>query len=165
MTVVTIKEAQDFATVRANVRRVSEALDQRALGEAIVARMDARLAASAGAWRGRRAFYLTPGGVTAGPGTLMNAILTGAGLVNAEARPGFHSVSLESLAMMPPKAVVLGFFDTMQVTGDSFGIGGRQVVKSLVRESAIATLPGALLGCPDWGAAEATARLAAFAPR
>ena len=40
----------------------------RAAGEALVARMDAQLAPSHGAWGGARALYLTPGGFTAGRG-------------------------------------------------------------------------------------------------
>nr|WP_293452744.1 ABC transporter substrate-binding protein [Phenylobacterium sp.] len=163
--VVTIGEAAGFADVRANVRRVAEALDERAAGEALVARMDARLARAADAWAGARALYLTPGGVTAGPGTLVDAILRAAGMTNAEARPGYRTVSLEDLALHPPKAVVLGFFDTFQLAGDSWGLGRHEVLQKVARERAVASLPGSMLGCPDWSAAEAAERLAAKAPR
>ncbi|MGC8001651.1 hypothetical protein, partial [Salmonella enterica] len=68
------------------------------------------------------AVYLTPSGVTAGPGTLVDAVLRAAGMTNAETRPGYHTVSLEQLALDPPRAVVLGFFDTFQLAGDTWGM-------------------------------------------
>lgn len=162
--VVTIDEATDFAGVRANVRKVAAALGQPARGEAIVQRLDRQLAGAAGAWGGRRALYMTPGGYTAGPGTLVDAVLRAAGLTNAETRPGFQTVSLEAMALDPPRAVVLGFFDTFQLAGDSWGPGRHQVLKRAVANP-LASLPGATLSCPDWGPGEAVALLAARAPR
>jgi iron complex transport system substrate-binding protein len=163
--VVTIADSTSFADVRRNVRQVAAALGQGARGEAIVARMDARLRASAGAWKGASALYLTPGGVSAGPGTLVHAILTGAGFTNAETRPGFQVVSLEQLALSPPEAVVTGFFDTFQLAGDSWGIGRHRILQRTVRRASVASLPGSMLGCPDWSAAEAVEMLAARAPK
>lgn len=162
--VVTIGEATGFADVRTNVRRVAAALGRPGEGERLIREMDGRLARAAGAWGGRRALYLTPGGVTAGPGTLVDAVLRAAGMSNAEARPGYQTVSLEQVAMAPPQAAVLGFFDTFQLAGDSWGVGRHRVLQRVARERAVASLPGSMLGCPDWGAAEAAERLAAAAP-
>jgi iron complex transport system substrate-binding protein len=163
--VVTIDEAADFAGVRANVRKVAVALGAPARGEVVIARMDARLARAAGAWRGKQALYLTPSGVTAGAGTLVDAVLKAAGMTNAEKRPGYQTLSLEALALDPPAAVVLGFFDTFQLAGDSWGPGRHQVMKAVVRDRTVASLPGATLGCPDPSAAEAAELLAARAPQ
>jgi len=163
--VVTIPEAQGFDDVRASIRHVAASLGRDAAGEALVARMDAHLAAGRGAWRGASAVYLTPSGVTTGPGTLVDAVLRAAGMTNAETRPGYHMVSLEQLALDPPQAVVLGFFDTFQLAGDTWGMGRHRVLQRVARERAVASLPGAMLGCPDWGAAEAAALLAAGARR
>lgn len=163
--VVTLGEAESFADVRRNIRRVALHLGRVPQGEALIARMDARLARAAGAWKGAPALYLTPSGVTAGHGTLVDAVLRAAGMANAETRGGFQTVSLETLALDPPKTVVLGFFDTFQLAGDSWGPGRHRVLRRVVRERAVASLPGALLGCPDWGAADAVELLAAKAPR
>lgn len=163
--VVRLGEAHGLEDVRSNIREVAEALDRAPAGEQLIGVMDARLARAAGAWRGERALYLTPSGVTSGPGTLVDAVLTAAGMTNAEPRPGYRTVSLEALALTPPKAVVLGFFDTFQLAGDSFGPGRHQVLRRVVRERAVASLPGSMLGCPDWAAAEAAELLAARAPR
>jgi iron complex transport system substrate-binding protein len=86
---VRIDDAADFDAVRANVRKVAEALDRRAAGEALVARMDGQLKASAGAWKGQSALYLTPGGYTAGSGTLIDVMLKAAGFRTP--RPGRSS--------------------------------------------------------------------------
>jgi len=163
--VVTINEAADFPAVRADIRRVAAHLGQGEAGEALVAQMDVRLARAAGAWRGKRAIYLTPAGATAGPGTLMDAVLRAAGLRNAVARPGYGMLSLETLALDPPDAAVLGFFDTFQLAGDSWGPGGHRILRKLAAERAIASLPGAMLSCPSWAAAQAVEKLAAAAPR
>ncbi|WP_367118718.1 ABC transporter substrate-binding protein [Phenylobacterium sp.] len=165
VTVVTIGDADDFDDVRRSVRAVAAALGRPAAGEALIAGMDARLRRAAGAWAGARALYLTPGGATAGHGTLVDAILRAAGFTNVERRPGYQVVSLEALALDPPRAVVQGFFDTFQLAGDSWGVGRHRILQRAVERATVASLPGALLGCPDWGAAEAAERLADRAPR
>jgi iron complex transport system substrate-binding protein len=163
--VVTIDEASDFSGVRANIRRVAAALGQPAAGRELIVEMDGRLTRSWGAWKGARAIYLTPSGVTTGPGTLAHAVMTAAGMRNAESRPGWQTVSLEGLALDPPDAVVLGFFDTFQLAGDSWGMGRHRLLQAAAREKAVASLPGALLSCPYWSAAEAVELLAQRAPR
>lgn len=162
--VVQIDEATDFDGVRANIRKVAQALGQSKAGEALIFEMDDRLRRSRGAWAGVSGLYLTPGAVTAGSGTLIDAIFRAAGLRNAETRPGFQALSLEQMALNPPGAVVLGFFDTAQAT-DAWSSGRHAVVRRIVERRAVASLPGALLGCPDAGAAEAALRLAEQAPR
>jgi iron complex transport system substrate-binding protein len=163
--VVAIQEADDFAGVRANIRRVAAALGQAKEGERRVRSLDAQIAAASGAWRGATALYLTPGGVTAGPGTLVDSILRAAGITNAERRRGYQTVSLEALALAPPRAVVLGFFDTSQMAGASWSMGRHRVLQSIVQKNAVASLPGAMLGCPNWAAADAVTLLATQAPR
>lgn len=163
--VVTIDEADDFAGVRANIRKVAAALGQPAAGRELIREMDGRLSRSWGAWKGARAIYLTPSGVTSGPGTLVDAVIRAAGLRNAESRPGWQMVSLEGLALSPPDAVVLGFFDTFQLAGDSWGMGRHRLLQRAAQEKAVASLPGSMLGCPNWQAAEAVELLAQSAPR
>ena len=163
--VVTIDEAADFAEIRANVRRVAAGLGRDEAGEALIAGMDARLARSRGAWGGKRAIYLTPGGATAGPLTLVDEVMRAAGLRNATTQPGYGAVSLEALALDPPPAVVLAFFDTFQLAGDSWGPGSHRIMRRLVSDRAIASMPGATVSCPTWFAGEAVEILAKAARR
>lgn len=165
MKVVRVEEAEDFDGVRANVRRVAAALDRRAAGEAIIADMDAKLARSKGAWGGASALYITPSGFTAGKGTLIEAVLAAAGLRSAASRPGYALVSLEQLALSPPKALVLGFFDAFATAMERWGAGRHRVLNRLTHERAVGSLPGAIAGCPGWFAADGVERLAMAAPR
>jgi iron complex transport system substrate-binding protein len=163
--VLTLEDAVDFDGVRRNVRSVAAAVGAPKKGEALVADMDRRLARAAGAWKGRSALYLTPSGFTAGPGTLADDILRAAGLVNAERRPGYNEVPLERFVLDPPEAVVLAFFDTPTYASSSWAPGRHALMQERLRERAVASLPGRMIACANWGAAEAAEALAAQAPK
>ena len=158
--VVQIDEASDFPGVRADVRKVAAALSEPAAGEALVARMDAQLAAAHGAWGGARALYLTPYGFTSGPDTLVAAMMSAAGLAPLATVPGYAPVSLEALVLNPPAALVLGFFRDLAGGRQHWTIAGNGYLQGLVRQRAIASLPGRVLGCPAWFAAEGSLALA-----
>jgi iron complex transport system substrate-binding protein len=164
VSVVQIDEATDFAGVRADVRKVAAALGRGQEGEALIAAMDVKLAQSRGAWAGARALYLTPGGVTAGQGTLVGAMMAAAGLVSASAVPGYAPVSLEDLVLHPPAALVLGFFRDLTGGRQHWSIGGNNYLRRLAQRRAIASLPGSILGCPAWFAADGSLALARARP-
>ena len=159
--VVTLEDATDFEGVRQNIRATAQALGVPSRGDALVARMDARLdeAAPTPGTRRRSALYLTAGGFTAGRGTLVEAILGAAGLVNATPIAGFAPVSVERIALSPPTRFVLGFFD--QSRSDWRGPGRHPVVRAAARDRVVARLPAASLTCPAWFAADAAAMLKA----
>lgn len=165
VTVLTLEDASEFEGIRRNLRAVAQAVGRQEAGAAMVAQMDRRLARAAGAWRGKPALYLTPGGFTAGPGTLPDAILGAAGFVNLERRPGYVESPLERLVLEPPPAVIAGFFDARSNASNSWAPGRHALMRKLLRERAVAQLPGALLACANWGAALAVERLAAAAPK
>ena len=160
--VITIRDAEGFDDVRSNVRQVSHALGRVAEGRGLIAHMDADLAGAAGAWAGREALYLTPGGFTAGTGSLIDAMLRAAGLRNAERRAGFLAAPLERLVLAPPAAFVLGFFDMARYT--RWDLAGHPVLERARRGRTAASLPGKYLHCPAWFAAEGARRLAEAAP-
>ena len=161
--VVGIDDATDFSGVRANIRKVAAALDRTPRGEGLIARMDAELAMAKGAWGGRRALYLTPGGFTAGPGTLVGAMMGAAGMSNAASAPGFAPAPLEDLVLHPPDAVVLGFFDRASSSTQHWSLADHPALKTAMRGRIVASLPGAILGCPAWFAADGARDLAAAA--
>ena len=161
VSVVTLADATDFDGVRGNIRTAAAALGARARGDALIARMDARLRAAApkpGAPR-RSALYLTAGGFTAGPGPLVDAILAAAGLTNLAGAPGFAPVSVERIVLWRPARFVLGFFD--QSRGDWRGPGRHPAVRRAAQGRLTARLPAASLTCPAWFAADAAAMLKA----
>ena len=159
--IVSLGDATDFAGIRTNIRSAAGAFGDPARGEALIARMDARLrdAAPTADAPEQSALYLTAGGFTAGRGTLVDAILRAAGLVNAAVLPGFAPVSVERIALSPPARFVLGFFD--QSRGDWRGPGRHPVVRAAAKNRVVARLPAASLTCPAWFAADAAAMLKA----
>ena len=159
--VIKIDDAETFDGVRSNVRHVAAALGRSEAGEALVAGMDRELASARGAWTGQRAFYLTPGGFTAGPHTLVGAIISGAGLRDAAAGPGYSAVSLERLVSRPPDAFVLGFFDRDSLAGQRWSIGRHEALRRAMAGRTLAELPASILGCPAWFAADGPRALAA----
>jgi iron complex transport system substrate-binding protein len=164
VTVVQIDQAGDFAGVRADVRAVAAALGRRAAGEALIAQMEAKLAESRNAWGGARALYLTPGGFTAGPQTLVGAMMAAAGLVSASTSAGYAPVSLEALVLDPPAALVLGFFRDLEGGRQHWTMAANGYLRQLTRQRAIASLPGSMLGCPAWFAADGALALAKARP-
>lgn len=157
--VVTIAEASDFATVEQSILAVAQALDRRAEGQALIRTMRMSLKAGAPAGSGREtALYLTAGGFTSGPGTLIDAGLRAAGLENATRSPGFAAVRVERLAIDPPGRFVLGFYD--QARADRRGPGRHPLVKRLVEARPNVRLPAAMLTCPAWFMADAVPALA-----
>jgi iron complex transport system substrate-binding protein len=163
--VVRIEDAQDFDQVRANVRAVAGALDQRAKGEALIAGMDARLARSKGAWDGKPAMYLTPTGYSSGGGTLIDAMLRAAGLTNLVSGPAWEPIPLEAIVRGPPSAFVLGFFSRLSGLTTRWGPGRHTVLQKRLPGRTIASLPGAQIGCPAWFVGEGVETLALAAPR
>jgi len=157
-TVVSLDDASEMEGIRANVRKVAAVVHRAAAGERIIADMDARLAeASLGPAPDRTALYLTSGGFTAGKSTLMDAIMRSAGFVNLAAMTGFGAVSVERIAMRPPRRFLLGFFD--QVRGDWRGVGRHPLISKAAKGRVAAALPAAVLTCPAWFAADAAVML------
>ena len=152
--IVNLEDATDFDGVRGNVRKAAAALRAEARGEALVQRMDGKLAAAAPPpTEPKPALYLTAGGFTAGAGTLVDAILRAAGLRNVARAPGYAPVSVERIALSPPRRFVLGFFDLSR--SDWRGPGRHPVVRRAAVGRVAARLPASTLTCPAWFAADA----------
>lgn len=160
VTVIEIADATEMAGVRANIRAVADGLGRAERGQALIARLDARLAAVARPPAApQSALYVTAGGFTAGPGTLIDAMFRAAGLLNLAVRPGFGPVSVERIALDPPIRFVLGFFD--QARADWRGAGRHPVLRRASAGRTTARLPAAVLTCPAWFAADAAAMIRA----
>lgn len=161
--VIQIDDATTFDGVRANILRISGALEQPGRGADLVASMNRNLAQSRGAWNGEPALYLTAAGWTAGRGTLIDSMMRAAGLNNAWGGSSFAPVSVEQLILRPPRQYVLGFFDA--VRSDRRGAGRHPSIRRRTAYRTIVSWPGAMLGCPAWFAADGSRSLARAAPR
>lgn len=162
---VRIEDANDFSAIRGNVRAVAAALDRRDAGEVLVADLDRRLARSNGAWKGQSALYLTPTGYTSGAGTLMDAMMRAAGLVNTVTGAAWAPIPLENLVRQPPAAFVLGFFDDFATAMSRWSPGRHSALRERLRGRTVASLPGAMIGCPAWFIGEGVETIARAAPK
>jgi len=97
---------QDFAAIRTQTLRVAGRLGVPERGAALLAAMDATLAAVPRRARRVTALAWEPRGYTAGPGTLMDAVLRAAGLTNLS---DGRRVGLEVLLRDRPDLLVVPF--------------------------------------------------------
>ena len=160
----------DPAGVRDSMLRAAEALGAAARGRSLAAEFDRRLAQAAeggpGASTGERpaALYLTPGGVTAGPGTLIHELLAAAGFANFTTAPGFREVPLERLARERPDRIAAAFYDSPEAHGGHWSAARHPFVRSLLDEIPVTRLSGAWTACGGWFVIEAVEALAAADP-
>jgi len=112
--VFVLTEFNDLDEIRANIRLLGEVTGTEARAEALIAEMDARIAAVAETVAGEdppRVLYYEPGGITYGPGSTVDAIITLAGGANvtAEADLGAYPlVNPEFVLAADPDVVLLG---------------------------------------------------------
>jgi iron complex transport system substrate-binding protein len=105
--IVEVPPAENFDEIRADVRLVAKAAGEEARGEALIARMDARLRELA-AHRPARPPTVVEwggGGYVPGKGGLFDALLTAAGARNVE-QGSFGYYDVESLIAANPDALV-----------------------------------------------------------
>lgn len=95
---------QDFAAIRRQTRALAARLGVSARGAALIAAMDATLRAVHPPARHVAAVVWEPRGYTAGPGTLMDAVLRAAGLTDAG---DGRRMGIEALLRRPPALLVV----------------------------------------------------------
>lgn len=112
--VFVLTEFNDLDEIRANIRLLGEVTGTEARAEALIAEMDARIAAVAETVAGGdppRVLYYEPGGITYGPGSTVDAIITLAGGANVVAEAGLDAYPLvnpEFVLATDPDVVLLG---------------------------------------------------------
>jgi iron complex transport system substrate-binding protein len=154
----------DFAGIRAQTLAVAEALGHLERGRALVAELDRRLAAlnrDAPERRPLAAVY-QENGITAGRGTLVNAVIEAAGFENLASRLGLSSYAalpLESLVLHKPDLLI-----TSLETTDAPSLARQTLDHPALRELAAravqVTIPAPLWVCPGPYTVEAAERLA-----
>lgn len=150
----TLGDASDFDGVRAMIQAAAAAMDRTERGEAIVADMDAALA-EAGAGPSLGALYVTPGGVTAGAGVMLDAMIEAAGLTNhAAGASGWAPMPLEQLVAETPDLILAGFFDTATERVDQWSAGRHPVMRDRLEAIPSLDLDAAHLSCAAWHMAD-----------
>lgn len=159
--VVQLGYAEDLPGVRRVLADAARDLDMAERGRRALADFDKRLSRMRHRPSGRTALYVTPGGVTSGPGTLVDALLRAGGLENFQRSPGWGPLPLERLAYARPDVVAAAFFDTRWKRPDPWSASGHPVLARAIRGRPTAELPGAWTACGGWFVLDAVERLAA----
>ena len=167
--VVTLGYPENFDGVKANVRLVAGVLDQQEEGDALIAEIERRLTALKRKATEQRveALYVTPGGVTAGGHTMINAIMSAAGVVNIAAERGeiyWPALPAETLILDPPGLVIAGFFHAADEHINHWSASRHPVFRKLFNRTPTVSLSPDTISCAAWfslDAAEAIAERAA----
>ncbi len=155
--------APDLAGIRTVLLDTARGLGEPAQGEAMARAFDARLASLKRASTGRSALYVTPGGVTTGPGSIVDEMLRAGGLFNFQTAGGWGPLPIERLAYSRPDVVAAAFFDTRWNRPDPWSAAAHPVVGRALKGLPSAELPGAWTACGGWFVLDAVERLATVA--
>lgn len=150
--VVTLDYAGDFDGVKRNIAVAAAAIGRDAAGRALIDEIDRRLVALAARGQsGVTALYVTPGGVTAGKATMIDAILNAAGVRNETAAKGLSSwppLSAEAVVADPPEFIVAGFFVSRAERINHWSASRHPALQAILAgRPGVAPSPD-LLGCP-----------------
>lgn len=167
--VVTLDYAADFDAVKAAVMVAADAIGQHDRGQALADAIDARLAALAA--RGRlstSALYVTPGGVTAGKGTMIDAIFDAAGVGNVASEKGLSywpPLSAEALISDPPDFMVTGFFTADSERVNHWSAVRHPALRKTLDRTPRVDLDADVLSCPGWFSLDAAEAIRAAAEK
>lgn len=154
-----------FDDIRRETRAAGVAFGRETQAELRLEEMDAALR-QVRPLPGTSALYVTPGGVTAGQGTFIDALLAGAGLENAAGdRPGWLSLPLETIAAGTPDLFATGFISSATNRVDRWSASRHPVMRRAFAERPVFALDTGVIACKTWLAGAEAARLNAFALR
>jgi len=159
--VLQVPYANNLDDIRVSILMLAERLGVPERGAEVVADMHRRLGNLRSDAARRSALYMTPTGVTSGPGTLVHDMLQAANLENFEQRPGWYSLPLERLAYEQPDLVAAAFFGANTVYPSMWSAMRHPVAKRQLSEQPSVMLRGAWTSCGGWFILDAIEALAA----
>lgn len=158
--VVDLGWANGFDEIADNTRRIAKALGAKDEGERVADEMMKRLRNGA-TGDGRTVLYMTPGGVTTGPGSLIHQAIEAAGYTNFQTRPGWNPIPLERLAKTQPDVVAASFFDAFGTHPARWSAMRHPIAQRQLKERPVVRLDGAWTACGGWYNVDAVEALAA----
>lgn len=137
--------ADDIQGTARLLREVAAEIGQPGRAEVLIDAMPAPQAQ-----RSASALYVTPGGVSAGRDTLIDAVLRHAGLQNANDGQGWASLPLEALVRAPPRLMVTAFFGFDDDATDRWSLSRHPVMQRLIEKADVIEMDEARISCPAW---------------
>jgi iron complex transport system substrate-binding protein len=155
---------KNLAEVRQQIRDIAGLIGEREKGESVVGAMDASLAvlpAASSSSSRPRAIVLNPNGATVGKGTLVDEIMTRAGLTNVAAE-----LAIDNYGQIPLENVVASGVDVLILSASRDGppalateLLRHPVLSALSDRTRIVVMPGRLWNCGGPAVVEAIGRL------
>ena len=159
--VLQLAGADDFSSIRANLKTAAAALGHPERGEAAARQFDATLISARRQGPPVQALYVTPGGVQAGAGTSLGEMMSTAGLEPYDkSRPGWSELPLEKLAVAAPELVVTGFMNFGTLDLFPWSAARHPLIRDSLKTRPTLALPGAVTACSGWFIADATLAMA-----
>ncbi len=109
---------------------------------------------------GTDVLYMTPTGVTTGPGSLIHEMLATAGLVNFQSRPGWWPIPLERLAYEQPDLLAVAFHEGLADHPHVWSAIRHPVARTLLEGETVIPVDGAWTACGAWFLMDAVESLA-----
>lgn len=158
--VLTVGWTGDFEGIKSVTRTVASGLGEPERGDALVAEINARLAALPRTHKSESVLYMTPTGVTTGAGSLIHELMEVTGLQNFERRAGWHALPLERLISEQPDLVAASFFDNSALSQDVWSAARHPVARAQIATRPNIELEGAWTACGAWFALDAAEAMA-----
>ena len=159
--VLSVGWAADIPGVIEIIESTAAGLGEQEHGARLVTEMRERLERLRSSSPERSVLYMTPSGVTTGPGSLVHEMLIAAGLTNFQTQPGWQPIPLERLAYESPDLVAAAFFDTHTNHPNGWSPMRHPVARAELSGRPVVSLRGAWTACSGWFLMDAVEALAA----
>ena len=159
--VINIGFTNTITQIQETTVKVAHALGVPAQCEQVVARMQQRLQKIAKLKHQQKTLYVTPSGVTSGPGSLVHEILLAAGLENYVQTPGWHPMPLEHMVYENPDVIATAFYESDNNQRNAWTLTNHPVAQNIFANSQLASVQGAWTACGGWFVIDAIEALAA----
>lgn len=154
-------DSEEVGSIASVIAHTADGLGQSARGQALITEFHQRLGAIESHKNdGHTALYMTPTGVTTGPGSLVHEMLKIAGFQNFQESSGWRSLPLERLAYEQPDLVAAAFFETLTNHPDAWSASKHPVARAQLTGPDVVPLQGAWTACGGWFILDAIEALA-----
>ncbi|MBY9068185.1 ABC transporter substrate-binding protein [Hyphomonas sp. WL0036] len=153
-------DSEEVGSIPSLIQHMADGLGQGERGRDLVADFRTRLQTLRRRTDGEIALYMTPAGITTGPGSMVHEMLREAGFENFEQKPGWRSIPLERLAYEQPDVIAAAFFDQLTNHPDSWSPMKHPVAERQMNDHTVVPLKGAWTACGGWFILDAIEALA-----
>ncbi len=170
--VVDVGFSMTLGDIPERLQEVAEGLGESARAQQLIEQFNARLdrqatlladADTRSEGSTPSALYMTPGGVTAGEGTLIHEMLAAAGLQNFSDQPGWRELPLERLAGEAPDLIAAAVFRSRDTNRTHWSAMRHAIAQRQLAQRPAVALDGAWTSCGGWFLMDAVEALAAGA--